>query len=165
MEINASFQLLIQRIQRTYISILQNLTQSIKGDITKLNNQLKILQSVTKGRSSSKQATEHTNNVIMSLQTKLADTSLGFKDVLELEVSKIYIHKRKLAKEELMNFTRWAVKIPLIHQINNLHHLNYADESTTHTIIIQHTMKKRHHNLWVFPWLHSNNSNNNRWCK
>ncbi|CAO3613439.1 unnamed protein product [Mucor hiemalis] len=66
---------------------INNLTQSIKGDITKLNNQLKILQSVTKNKfSASKQATEHTNNVIMSLQTKLADTSLGFKDVLELEV-------------------------------------------------------------------------------
>lgn len=64
------------------------MTQSIKQDITKLNNQLKILQSVTKGKSAtSKQATEHTNNVIMSLQTKLADTSLGFKDVLELEVT------------------------------------------------------------------------------
>lgn len=66
---------------------INSLTQSIKQDITKLNNQLKILQSVSKNKSSaSKQATEHTNNVIMSLQTKLADTSLGFKDVLELEV-------------------------------------------------------------------------------
>lgn len=63
------------------------MTQSIKQDITKLNKQLQILQSVTKERSSgSKQATEHTNNVIMSLQTKLADTSLGFKDVLESQV-------------------------------------------------------------------------------
>ncbi|KAI7882321.1 t-SNARE [Mucor mucedo] len=67
---------------------LNILTQSIKQDITKLNKQLQILQSVTKQRSSSsKQATEHTNNVIMSLQTKLADTSLGFKDVLESQVN------------------------------------------------------------------------------
>jgi syntaxin 5 len=64
------------------------LTQSIKQDITKLNQQIKILQSVKNGtRSSSKQASEHTNNVIISLQTKLADTSLSFKDVLELEVN------------------------------------------------------------------------------
>lgn len=53
-----------------------------------------ILQSVTKQRSSgSKQAIEHTNNVIMSLQTKLADTSLGFKDILELQVNKREIYQ------------------------------------------------------------------------
>ncbi|KAI8637023.1 syntaxin 5A, like-protein [Parasitella parasitica] len=63
------------------------LQQSLKQDITKLNNQLKILQSVKNGnRSNSKQASEHTNIVIMSLQSKLADTSLGFKDILEAEV-------------------------------------------------------------------------------
>ncbi|KAI8095404.1 t-SNARE [Thamnidium elegans] len=65
---------------------INNLTQSIKEDITKLNNQLKILQSVSKSKSSSKQAADHTNSVIVSLQAKLADTSLGFKDVLESEV-------------------------------------------------------------------------------
>lgn len=64
------------------------MTQDIKQDITRLNHQLKILQSVQKGtKSYNKQAAEHTSNVIMSLQTKLADTSLGFKDVLELEVN------------------------------------------------------------------------------
>ncbi|KAG2213227.1 hypothetical protein INT46_001588 [Mucor plumbeus] len=65
----------------------ESLQQSLKQDITKLNNQLKILQSVKNGnRSNSKQASEHSNNVIMSLQSKLADTSLGFKDILEAEV-------------------------------------------------------------------------------
>ncbi|KAF1804149.1 t-SNARE [Mucor lusitanicus] len=66
---------------------VNTLQQSLKQDITKLNNQLKILQSVKNGnRSNSKQASEHSNNVIMSLQSKLADTSLGFKDILEAEV-------------------------------------------------------------------------------
>lgn len=63
------------------------MTQSIKQDIQKLNKRLKILQNVKDGqRSTSKQAKEHTDNVVMSLQTKLADTSLGLKDMLELEV-------------------------------------------------------------------------------
>ncbi|GAN09275.1 t-SNARE [Mucor ambiguus] len=66
---------------------VNTLQQSLKQDITKLNNQLKILQSVKNGnRSNSKQASEHSNNVIMSLQSKLADASLGFKDILEAEV-------------------------------------------------------------------------------
>lgn len=32
----------------------------------------------------SKQATEHTSNVVVALQSKLADTSMSFKDVLEI---------------------------------------------------------------------------------
>ncbi|CEP09872.1 hypothetical protein [Parasitella parasitica] len=66
---------------------VNTLQQSLKQDITTLNKQLKILQSVKNGnRSNSKQASEHSNNVIISLQSKLADTSLGFKDILEAEV-------------------------------------------------------------------------------
>lgn len=62
------------------------MTQSIRQDINKLNTQIKILQSVSKSKASTKQASEHSNSVIMLLQTKLADTSLGFKQVLESEV-------------------------------------------------------------------------------
>lgn len=32
----------------------------------------------------SKQATEHSSNVVVSLQSKLANTSMSFKDVLEI---------------------------------------------------------------------------------
>lgn len=30
---------------------------------------------------------EHNNNVVMMLQSKLADTSIGFKDVLEIRTA------------------------------------------------------------------------------
>ncbi|KAI8982363.1 t-SNARE [Mycotypha africana] len=65
----------------------KTLQQEIKQDITKLNQHLNILESVKNGtRPNSKQAGEHSNNVILSLQNQLAKTSLGFKDVLESEV-------------------------------------------------------------------------------
>lgn len=44
-----------------------------------------MLQDYTKHQKQvSKQATEHTSNVVVALQSKLADTSMSFKDVLEI---------------------------------------------------------------------------------
>ncbi|KAI8376616.1 t-SNARE [Choanephora cucurbitarum] len=66
---------------------INTLTQSIKQDITKLNQRIRILQSVKDGQTKgSKQASEHSNNVVTSLQNKLAMASLGFKDILEAEM-------------------------------------------------------------------------------
>ncbi|KAG2232667.1 hypothetical protein INT48_006846 [Thamnidium elegans] len=82
----SEFARMAAQLGRSLASTSQKLEQLTTQDITKLNNQLKILQSVSKSKSSSKQAADHTNSVIVSLQAKLADTSLGFKDVLESEV-------------------------------------------------------------------------------
>jgi syntaxin 5 len=44
-----------------------------------------MLQDYTKHqKQTSKQQTEHTSNVVVALQSKLADTSMTFKDVLEI---------------------------------------------------------------------------------
>lgn len=79
---------------------ISELTYIIKQDIAQLNQQIAQLQSFVKqnaingvGGSSAagkakaaggKQVEEHNANVVMMLQSKLADTSLGFKDVLEI---------------------------------------------------------------------------------
>lgn len=69
-------------------NIPQELTYIIKQDIAHLNQQIAALQSFTRSNlnsaSGSKQVTEHNNNIVMMLQSKLADTSIGFKDVLEI---------------------------------------------------------------------------------
>lgn len=66
----------------------QELTYIIKQDIAHLNQQIASLQSFVRSNlnsaSGSKQVSEHNNNVVMMLQSKLADTSIGFKDVLEI---------------------------------------------------------------------------------
>ncbi|KAF8898952.1 t-SNARE [Infundibulicybe gibba] len=70
---------------------ISELTFIIKQDIAHINKQIAALQSHLKQRngqpSSSvegKQIEEHNRNVVMLLQSKLANTSMSFKDVLEV---------------------------------------------------------------------------------
>ena len=69
---------------------IQELTFIIKQDIASINKQIAALQSYVKQRQGSssspegKMIDEHNNNVVMMLQSKLATTSMTFKDVLEL---------------------------------------------------------------------------------
>ncbi|KAG8906546.1 cis-Golgi t-SNARE syntaxin [Tulasnella sp. 403] len=66
---------------------LQELTFIIKQDIAHINKSIAALQQYVKSRnasSGSKQVEEHNNNVVMLLQSKLAATSMSFKDVLEV---------------------------------------------------------------------------------
>jgi len=71
----------------------QELTYIIKQDISDLNSQIASLQHLTKASSAnppskkagtSKQVEEHNSNVVMLLQSKLANMGMGFKDVLEI---------------------------------------------------------------------------------
>jgi len=77
------------------LSFPQELTHWIKQDIAKINKDIASLQTYVRaqqqvnksGASSSsnvKQIEEHNNNVVMMLQSKLASTSMGFKEVLEI---------------------------------------------------------------------------------
>ncbi|KAG9004504.1 cis-Golgi t-SNARE syntaxin [Tulasnella sp. JGI-2019a] len=67
---------------------ISELTFIIKQDIAHINKSIASLQAYTKARnasaSGSKQVEEHNNNVVMLLQSKLASTSMTFKDVLEV---------------------------------------------------------------------------------
>ncbi|KAG8880541.1 cis-Golgi t-SNARE syntaxin [Tulasnella sp. 331] len=67
---------------------ISELTFIIKQDIAHINKSIAALQAYTKSRnvsaSGSKQVEEHNNNVVMLLQSKLASTSMTFKDVLEV---------------------------------------------------------------------------------
>jgi syntaxin 5 len=71
--------------------VFQELTFIIKQDIANINRQIAALQSYVKQRnaqssksSEGKQIEEHNHNVVMMLQSKLANTSMSFKDVLEV---------------------------------------------------------------------------------
>jgi syntaxin 5 len=69
---------------------LQELTFIIKQDIANINKQIAGLQSYVKQRQSTssspetKMVDEHHHNIVMMLQSKLASTSMAFKDVLEI---------------------------------------------------------------------------------
>lgn len=68
----------------------QELTHWIKQDIAKINKEIASLQAYVRaqqsqsGQGRGKQIEEHNSNVVMMLQSKLASTSISFKDVLEI---------------------------------------------------------------------------------
>ena len=70
---------------------ISELIYVIKQDISELNHDIGNLQTFVKQRRSharagkgNKEADEHSDNVVVLLQSKLASTSMGFKDVLEI---------------------------------------------------------------------------------
>ena len=75
---------------------ISELTYIIRQDIASLNTQIASLQSYVRSKKASsansgsgaaasgKQVEEHNSNVVMLLQSKLAEMGMGFKDVLEL---------------------------------------------------------------------------------
>lgn len=69
-------------------TLFKELTYIIKQDIANLNKQIAALQAYTRSKKSgggpSNQVEEHNSNVVMWLQSKLANTSMSFKDVLEI---------------------------------------------------------------------------------
>jgi len=81
----------LAKLFRTYV---QELTYIIKQDIANLNQSIAGLQGFTNsnfpgaggaaGKAGDKQVAEHNKNVLVMLQSKLADTSIGFKDILEI---------------------------------------------------------------------------------
>ncbi|KAL7414225.1 t-SNARE [Mrakia frigida] len=81
---------------------ISELTYIIKQDISDLNSQIASLQHLTKASSSnppskkagtSKQVEEHNSNVVMLLQSKLANMGMGFKDVLEIRTQNMKASK------------------------------------------------------------------------
>ncbi|RUS33200.1 t-SNARE [Jimgerdemannia flammicorona] len=90
--------------RKTLFDDKPELTFIIKQDIAKLNKQIAQLQDyvrTTKGPS--KQASEHSSNVVVLLQSKLATTSMSFKDVLEIRTQGSFL--RWLDRREQFMFS------------------------------------------------------------
>ncbi|KAF8338036.1 t-SNARE [Cantharellus anzutake] len=80
---------------------ISELTFIIKQDIANLNKQISALQSYVKQQKagnksgSSKQIDEHNTNVVTLLQSKLASTSINFKEVLEIRTQNMKESKNR----------------------------------------------------------------------
>lgn len=78
---------------------ISELTYIIKRDIASLNAQIASLQTLQAASNGGKQATkpvdEHNNNVVVMLQGRLANASLGFKDVLEIRTQNMKASKER----------------------------------------------------------------------
>ncbi|GAA5876783.1 hypothetical protein JCM16303_006285 [Sporobolomyces ruberrimus] len=83
---------------------ISELTYIIKQDIAALNQQIAQLQIFTQTNlnagAGGKQVSEHNKNVVTMLQTKLADTTIGFKDVLEIRTQNM-----KASRDRTEQFT------------------------------------------------------------
>ena len=91
----------------------QELTYIIKQDIASINKQIAGLQTYLKQRQAqggkhavNKQIDEHNTNVVMLLQSKLASTSMAFKDVLEVRTQNMKESKDRT--EQFMSSTSAA---------------------------------------------------------
>ncbi|KAG0237616.1 cis-Golgi t-SNARE syntaxin [Actinomortierella wolfii] len=92
---------------------ISELMHIIKQDIAKLNKQIALLQNHVKeqnARSShnnpSKQAAEHSSNVVVMLQSRLASATSTFKEVLELRTENMKATKDR--REQFMFSTQQA---------------------------------------------------------
>ncbi|KAI6136464.1 t-SNARE [Pisolithus sp. B1] len=91
---------------------ISELTFIIKQDIASINRQIAALQSFVKqrnaqgGSTEGKQIDEHNHNVVMMLQSKLANTSMTFKDVLEVRTQNM--KETKDRTEQFMHSTAAA---------------------------------------------------------
>ncbi|TYJ53460.1 hypothetical protein B9479_005904 [Cryptococcus floricola] len=78
---------------------ISELTYIIRQDIASLNTQIASLQSYTRSqkpassKNAGKQVEEHNSNVVMLLQSRLANMGMGFKDVLELRTQNMKASK------------------------------------------------------------------------
>lgn len=70
---------------------IQDLTQVVKQDLAKLNDDIARLQQQVRARSGreSKHMSSHSNTVVVSLQSKLVDISKDFKGVLEVRTENL----------------------------------------------------------------------------
>ncbi|KAK9897475.1 t-SNARE [Cystobasidium minutum MCA 4210] len=79
---------------------ISELTYIIKRNIASLNSKIANLQKIASPHGSSsaskgKQAEEHNNNVLVMLQGALANTSVGFRDVLEIRTQNMKASKSR----------------------------------------------------------------------
>ncbi|WVW78089.1 hypothetical protein I302_100040 [Kwoniella bestiolae CBS 10118] len=100
---------------------ISELTYIIRQDIASLNTQIASLQSYVRSQkpnssnaSNGKQVEEHNSNVVMLLQSRLANMGMGFKDVLELRTQNM-----KASKDRTEQFMHTAANASLPPPSNN----------------------------------------------
>ncbi|CAK9786950.1 unnamed protein product [Cutaneotrichosporon oleaginosum] len=92
---------------------ISELTYIIRQDIASLNTQIASLQAYVRAQKAGKgrqQVEEHNSNVVMMLQSRLANMGMGFKDVLELRTQNMKASKDRT--EQFMHTASNAAVLP-----------------------------------------------------
>lgn len=85
---------------------IQELTYIIKGDLNALNQQIGRLQEISKAqrKTSGKHLLSHSSNMVMALQTRLANMSSNFQQVLEVRTENLKQQKTRREQVGTFNF-------------------------------------------------------------
>jgi len=95
---------------------INDLIQMVKQDITRINQRIDYLQMNSRQRNNNRksndednaQALEHSKNVIVSLQSKLANTSNDFKNVLEIRTQTMREQKSRRDQYGVSNLSTFT---------------------------------------------------------
>lgn len=76
---------------------IQELTYIIKSDLNALNQQIGLLQDISRNqsRTNGKHLNSHSSNMVMALQTRLANMSSDFQQVLEVRTENLKMQKTR----------------------------------------------------------------------
>ncbi|CRL00415.1 CLUMA_CG013682, isoform A [Clunio marinus] len=90
---------------------IQELTYIIKGDLNSLNQQIGRLQEISKSqrKTSGKHLLSHSSNMVMALQTRLANMSSNFQQVLEVRTENL---KQQKSRREQFSQAPVATTLP-----------------------------------------------------
>ena len=85
---------------------IQELTYIIKGDLNSLNQQIGRLQEISKSQrkiTNGKHLLSHSSNMVLALQSKLANMSTDFKQILEVRTENL--KQQKTRRDHVILFT------------------------------------------------------------
>lgn len=85
---------------------IQELTYIIKGDLNSLNQQIARLQEMSQSQrktTNAKHLLSHSSNMVLALQTKLANMSTDFKQVLEVRTENL--KQQKTRRDQVCNYS------------------------------------------------------------
>jgi len=107
---------------------IEELTFIIKQDIQNLNRQITLLKEFSSKGSSNKQGVTHSKTVINYLNYKLADTTKGFKDILQVRTENLKSQQeRRMIFAGASQFGGPATPPPMHHA-----HRSFAAENSAH---------------------------------
>lgn len=107
---------------------IQELTYIIKGDLNSLNQQIGQLQEISRnqGKTSGKHLHSHSSNMVMALQTRLANMSTNFQQVLEVRTENLKHQKSR--REQFSQATNVASTLPPKRDNNHTEILLFSEQ-------------------------------------
>lgn len=141
---------------------IAELTYVIKQDLSSINAQISSLQALTRSKATSGKSEEgeHSKNVVVMLQGKLADVSVGFKEVLEVRTKNIqasrhrtdqFVSNVRSNSADRRNTPRTPASAPLLPSSSSASSMGFSSSSAYHHPATANNMPSYHSPLYATP--------------